>query len=44
MRFMFCARDETGDFFAIDIGGTNMRMVYVELSDDRGAVVGPQLV
>eukprot|EP00884_Botryococcus_braunii_P020272 jgi/Botrbrau1/6929/Bobra.0215s0008.1 len=30
--------DETGDVFAIDIGGTNMRMVYVQLAQGRGQV------
>lgn len=32
-------RHETGEFFALDLGGTNFRVLYVKLSDDHGGVV-----
>lgn len=32
-------REETGDFFAVDIGGTNYRVILVSLSDKKGEVV-----
>ncbi len=34
-------REETGDFFAVDIGGTNFRVILVSLSEKRGEVVSP---
>jgi hexokinase len=33
-------RHETGEIFAVDIGGTNFRVIYVKLSDEKGLVVG----
>ena len=30
---------ESGDFFALDMGGTNFRTVYVKLSDKHGEMV-----
>ncbi|KAK9916707.1 hypothetical protein WJX75_006056 [Coccomyxa subellipsoidea] len=30
--------EETGDFFAVDIGGTNFRVILVSLSESRGEV------
>lgn len=35
---MWC-RFEAGDFFALDMGGTNFRTVYVKLSDKHGEMV-----
>ena len=32
-------RFESGDFFAVDMGGTNFRTVYVKLSDKHGEMV-----
>ena len=32
-------RFESGDFFALDMGGTNFRTVYVKLSDKHGEMV-----
>ena len=32
-------RFESGDFFALDMGGTNFRTVYVKLSDKHGKMV-----
>lgn len=32
-------RFESGDFFALDMGGTNFRTVYVNLSDAHGKMV-----
>ena len=32
-------RSEKGDVYAVDIGGTNLRTLYVRLSDARGEVV-----
>ena len=32
-------REETGDFFAVDIGGTNYRVILVSLSEKKGEVV-----
>ena len=32
-------RHETGDFYALDLGGTNFRTLYVKLSDNHGEVV-----
>lgn len=34
-----CCREETGDFFAVDIGGTNYRVILVSLSETKGEVV-----
>jgi hexokinase len=36
---MCTCRDETGACYAIDIGGTNFRVVYYKLSDKRGVIV-----
>lgn len=36
---MPACRDETGACYAIDIGGTNFRVVYYKLSDKRGVIV-----
>jgi hexokinase len=38
MRVCFC-REETGACYAIDIGGTNFRVVYYKLSEKRGVIV-----
>ena len=35
---LYC-RFESGDFFALDMGGTNFRTVYVKLSDKHGEMV-----
>ena len=32
-------REEEGEFFAIDLGGTNLRVLRVTLLKGRGAVV-----
>lgn len=32
-------RFESGDFFALDMGGTNFRTVYVKLADTHGDMV-----
>ena len=32
-------RDEEGEYFAVDIGGTNYRVIYVKLSDKKSEVV-----
>ena len=32
-------REELGEYFAVDIGGTNYRVIYVKLSPDKGKVV-----
>ena len=32
-------RHETGDFWAVDLGGTNFRTLYIRLEDEHGAVV-----
>lgn len=32
-------RNETGEFFALDLGGTNFRTLYIQLTDDHGGVV-----
>ena len=34
-----CCREEEGEFFAIDLGGTNLRVLRVTLLKGRGAVV-----
>ena len=34
-----CGRDEEGEYFAVDIGGTNYRVIYVQLSSRKGEVV-----
>lgn len=36
-------REELGEYFAVDIGGTNYRVIYVKLSPDKGKVVSAQL-
>ena len=38
MRMRLC-RDEVGEYFAIDIGGTNFRSIHVTLSGNKGEVV-----
>jgi hexokinase len=38
-RIFLYSRDETGACYAIDIGGTNFRVVYYKLSDKRGVIV-----
>ena len=40
---MRARREELGEYFAVDIGGTNYRMIYVKLSPDKGKVVSAQL-
>ncbi len=35
-------RDEVGEYFALDIGGTNFRVIHVTLSMDKGEVVSHQ--
>ena len=35
----YACRFETGDVFALDMGGTNFRTVYVKLSDKHGQMV-----
>lgn len=37
-------RAETGEFYAVDIGGTNFRVIYVKLSDAKGQVVGTFII
>ncbi len=32
-------RDEEGEFFAIDLGGTNLRVAYVKLGVEKGSTV-----
>ena len=32
-------RDEVGEYYAIDIGGTNFRSIHATLSDKKGEVV-----
>ena len=32
-------RYEQGEYYALDIGGTNFRCLYVKLSEQRGVVV-----
>jgi hexokinase len=32
-------RHETGDVFAIDLGGTNFRVMHIVLSDEQSVVV-----
>lgn len=32
-------RHEHGKFFSIDLGGTNLRVMYVKIPRDRAAVV-----
>ena len=32
-------RDEIGEYYAIDIGGTNFRSIHATLSDKKGEVV-----
>jgi hexokinase len=32
-------REESGSCYALDIGGTNFRVVYYKLSDKHGVVV-----
>ena len=34
-----CRREESGCCYALDIGGTNFRVVYYKLSDKHGTVV-----
>lgn len=36
---MLLCRLETGDVYAIDMGGTNFRVMHVQLSEDRSKVV-----
>lgn len=38
MRMRLC-RDEVGEYYAIDIGGTNFRSIHVTLSGNKGEVV-----
>ena len=38
LRAVSC-RFESGNFFALDMGGTNFRTVYVKLSDKHGEMV-----
>lgn len=40
MNHQSSCRHETGDFWAVDLGGTNFRTLYINLSDEHGAVVG----
>ena len=35
----YACRFESGDFFALDMGGTNFRTVYVKLADTHGDMV-----
>ncbi len=35
---MACS-DEEGEYFAVDIGGTNYRVIYVKLSERKSEVV-----
>ena len=35
-------RDEVGEYYALDIGGTNFRVIHVTLSKDKGEVVSHQ--
>ena len=39
---LFCSF-ESGEYFALDMGGTNFRTVYVNLSDKHGEMVRPAL-
>ena len=34
-----CCSDERGDYFAVDLGGTNLRVLYAKLSEKKGEVV-----
>lgn len=36
---MRLCRDEAGEYYAIDIGGTNFRSIHVRLSGNKGEVV-----
>ncbi len=33
-------RHESGEFYAIDVGGTNLRVLYARLGPDPKSVVG----
>ena len=35
----FLCREELGEYFAVDIGGTNYRVIYVKLSPEKSKVV-----
>ena len=35
-------RDEVGEYYALDIGGTNFRVIHATLSKDKGKVVSHQ--
>lgn len=37
-------RDEVGEYYAIDIGGTNFRSIHATLSDKKGKVVSCSLL
>ena len=42
LHWMVCIclrRDEIGEFYAIDIGGTNFRSIHATLSDKKGELV-----
>jgi len=39
--FQVCmCRHESGEFYAIDVGGTNLRVLYARLGPDPKSVVG----
>ena len=35
----YCCRHEQGEYYAIDFGGTNLRLLYTQLSAEPKAVV-----
>ena len=42
MKDLDICRDEVGEYYALDIGGTNFRVIHVTLSKDKGEVVSHQ--
>lgn len=38
LRFVPLSGEESGDYYAIDIGGTNMRLMYCKLGMDHGKI------